>query len=309
MSILSTFTFVKDFLTSIKTVKDLAKKEKPTLVNENSTVINNFHNSIENATEKTLNRFQSQLKELFNIHSVEDNLIAEFLKKCIDNNLIIPPSKYSDLEYIFDNLTDAHITKIAEIFGINKGWLFDKEHLYPYRNYYKNVHSFIDFVINKSFEENISGFAVRSDDFNFLEKERHQQLYIILRSPITDLYKNTIYRYYHIDTDWKWDYWRSRYQVKSIFRLFETPNNYLNIDGKTLTDNEIEIISDRNSCPDKIIRNKIMNTWYPYDYSTKPNENVNALELEEIEKIINYIEEQGYNNYLEKLLVTRYKKT
>lgn len=302
MSFFTIFTFIKDFLSSVKTVKDLTIDNQPKAITNNSTVINNYKNNDKKEEEKPLNDLQLNLKKLFNIHSIEDNLIAEFLKNSVDKDIHIPFSKYSELDYVFDILNDTHLDKISKVFGINKGWLFGREDLYPYINYYKNVHSFISFVIKKRKTEEISAFALRLSDFDYQDKTKHQPLYIVLRSPILDLYDKTIYKYYHISTNWKWGYWRSRYQAKSIFRLFETPNYYLNIDGKTLTEEELSLISNRNNCPDKILRKKVRNTWYPYDYSTKSNENVNALELEEVDKIIKYIEDEGYKKHLGKTI-------
>ena len=300
MSLLTIITLIKDILTSAKTVKDLSGKSQVQQVT-NSTVINNFQG--EEKKERAsllLNNLQSKLRELFNSHSIEDNLIVEFLKQSIDKKFNIPASKSSNLEYIFDNLTDEHIDKIVKVFGINKGWLFDRDELYTYSNYYNNVFSFISFVIEKNKTEKLNAYAFRIADFDFKDKQRYQPLYLILRTPIVTIYDKTIYRYYHISTDWKWNYWRTRFKIKSIFRLFETPNNYLNIDGKTLTKEEIALISNRNNCPDEIIRNKVMNAWFPYDYSTKLEENVNALELKEIDNVISYIESQGYEEHFKK---------
>ena len=300
-------SIIKTILDSIKLIKELLpKKEEDNNNSEIKAKLASFESELNilkkesEIEEKTgFNKVQIRLKTLFNSHGIEDNLIATFIKSAIDNEFEIPISEVSNLNYIFDKLSDNHISDLANVFGINKGWIYSLENMYQHRNYYKNLHNLIKFILEKSKKEKLQGFALRVEKFDSIEKEKHQPLYLVIRTPIITVFKKTIYRYYPINTDWKWDYWRTRYQAKSIFNLFETPNKLIDFDGKTASNEDLDLISSLNHCPDEIIKNKVQNTWYPYDYATSLDKNVNALELDELDKILDYINEQGYRKQLE----------
>ncbi len=299
-------SIIKTILDSVKILKDLSAKKSE----DNSAVILEKLLLLENELkvlkqdaeikeEENFNNIQLNLKKLFNSHGIEDNLISEFINETIDNKFCIPISKTSNLNYIFDRLTDGHIDTLTKLFGINKGWIYSQDELYPYKNYYKDINSLISFIISRARVEKLEGFAFRTSDFNYLDEDYYQPLYILIRTPIHSLFNKTIYRYYSIQTDWKWNYWRTRYQIKSLFNLFETPNSYIDFNGRTVTKDELEIISNRNHCPDNIIRNQRQNTWYPHDYSTEIDNNSMALELEETQDVMNYIDSQGYKRFYE----------
>jgi len=295
-------SLVKNVLISIKTLRDLFdnKDIKENKEKKQVPIINNNYYSnkeVDFKNKSKLNNYQQKLQELFNIHNIDDKLIVEFINKIIDENFLIPSSKVDDLSYVFDKLEPKHIDKLINILGVNKGWLHSEEELYPFRDFYKNVGAFISFIKKKSSNEKLQGIAVKLDDFDNENKSDEQNLYLIIRTPITQLYKKTIYKYYHIETNWKWNYWRTRFQIKSIFRIFEQVLNIMTINGKTLTKEELIEISNRNNCPDKILRNKTQNTWYPYDYATTKDENYEAKDLEETVDIIKYIEKNSYLNY------------
>lgn len=308
-------SIIKTVLGSIKLIKELLpKKEEKNNNSEIESKLALLERELKivkkesDIKEKTgFNKVQIRLKTLFNSHGIEDNLITAFIKSTIDKEFEIPISEVSNLNYIFDRLTDNHINDLSFIFGINKGWIYSTEDMYQNRNYYKNIHSLIKFILEKSKSEKLQGFALRVEKFNNIEKEKHQPLYLLIRAPIITLFNKTVYRYYPINTDWKWNYWRTRYQAKSIFNLFETQNRLIDFEGKTVSNEELYLIASLNHCPDEIIKSKVQNTWYPYDYATSLDKNVNALELEEIDSILNYINEQGYKKQLENAEINQVK--
>jgi len=299
---------IKTILETVKLLNDLFVKNSVDKNDGKSIVILQQIKSLENELkllkqdteikqQQNFNNIQLQLKKLFNSHGIEDNLIYQFITNIIDKNFDIPVSKQTDLSLIFDKFTEEHIDKLVDVLGINKGWIYSQGDLYPYRNYYKKLESLITFILEKNKTEKLDGFAFRTRYFDYLEENNHQPLYILIRTPVTTIFNKTIYRYYPIQTDWKWDYWRTRFQIKSLFSLFETSNTYINFNGRTVTIEELDIISSQNNCPDEILRDKTQNTWYPYDYATKIEENSMASELNEIQKVIDYMESEGYKEH------------
>ena len=300
---------MKSILESVKLIKDLLENKSDNKNDDKSTAIfeqiKSFENElfllkhdIEIKQQEDFNDIQLKLKKLFNYHGVEDNLICQFITNIIDKDFTIPISRRTDLVLIFDKLTEEHIDKLVEVFGINKGWIYSQDNLYPYKDYYRKIESLITFILEKSKVEKLEGFAFKTGNFNYLEENNYQPLYIFIRTPITTIYRKTIYRYYPIQTDWKWNYRETRYQIKSLFNIFETPNCYIDFNGRTVTMDELNFISSTNNCPDVILRDKVQNTWYPYDYATKIENNSEAIELDEIQNIIDYMEKHGYKTPL-----------
>lgn len=305
---MDTITMIKTILETVKLLKDLFIKNSDNKNDDKSVVILQQIKSLENELkllkqdteikqQENFNDIQLRLKKLFNSHGIEDNLIYLFVTNVIDKDFSIPVSKLTDLTLIFDKFTEEHIDKLVDVLGINKGWIYSQGHLYPYKDYYNDLVSLITFILERNKAEKLEGFAFRTRDFNYLEENNHQPLYILIRTPVTTIFNKTIYRYYPIQTNWKWDYWKTRFQIKSLFNLFETPNTYINFNGRTVTMEELDIISSQDNCPDEILRDKIQNTWYPYDYATKIEENSMASELDEIQKVIDYMESQGYKEH------------
>ncbi len=307
------FSTIKVILDILKHLKEFNKgqedKEKIDLssIFQKLSVVENELKQLKQEQEikekLNLNKIQVKLKYVFNSHSIDDNLIAEFITQFIDNNIQIPISEKENLHFIFDRLTDENIDTIFNLFGLNKGWLFDKEDLYSYRNYYKDIFGLIDFVIDKyKKDETIQGYAVKNGTLD-KENTEYQPIYLIFRTPIGKLYgwNQTIYRYYPISTDWKWNHWRSRYQIKSIFYLADKYSHFFNLNGINIKDKEqFELATSSNYCPHKLIQsNSTPYGWYPYDFATMESQNVNALEVDEIGNIHNYIVEQGYQDYFE----------
>jgi len=100
-----------------------------------------------------------------------------------------------------------------------------------------------------------------------------------------------------ISTLWDWGYWRSRYQLKSIFYICEKLNIY--VKGYDLKDREK--IAFGIEFPERIIKGiPISFTWYPEDYIDRHYQNVQVKEVEEIERVKSYIKQEGYINSLKK---------
>lgn len=310
-----------NFLSIIKTILDIfkhlrefsknkSKEEKTDLtimskklssVEKELRQIKDSYKDIEN---KGFNQIQTKLKYVFNSHGIDDNLIAEFIVQYIDSKIIIPISEKENLHFILDKLSDENINDILNLFEINKGWLFDKEDLYSHTNYYNNINNLITFVTDKHRDnEKIKGFVLKEKTLN-KNNDENQSVFVVFRTPVGQLYgyNKTIYKYYPIATDWKWNYWKTRCQLKSIFYLSDKYNQFLELNGVHIkNDKDFEMVTSLNFCPHKIIEeNTKPYSWYPYDYVTNKNQNIHALEIDEIERIIDYIKDNKYIDYFER---------
>ena len=314
---------IKTFLDSVKTIKDLLSKSKRStvdysdleekliqVIDKATELESRFEVSLREAIavkESGLNEPQVKLKKLLNEHGVEDNLIAKFIKENVDENFHIVLSKINNISYIFDKLSDEHIEAIFCLFGTNQAWMYNQGDLYPYRNYYKNIRAFIDFVLEKGKKEDLKGFVITNTKLDKAQEGIHQPLYFVFRAPIAKLFDKTIYRYYPINNNWHWDYQRTRYQAKSVFLLSDRYSRYLNLDGITIPNREVfDSLSSMNNCPHLLIDSRFNKHWYPYDYVTSGHHE-NAKEPDELDAILEYVEEEGYDAYFrEKTNTTTY---
>lgn len=306
------FSTIKTIFDIIKHFKDFNKKEKSQEVDLSSITnklldvekeLNQLKKDKDLIEKQNLNQIQIKLKTVFNSHGIDDNLIAEFISQYIDKKIQIPLSEKENLHYVFDKLSDSNIGDIFKLFGINKGWLFGKEYLYPYKNYYKNIEGFISFISDKyKNNEKLQGFAIKRSDLD-KNSDEHQPLFLIFRFPIGQLYghNKTIYRYYPISTNWKWEYWRTRYQVKSIFYLSDKYSHFFELNGVHIkNEKDFETATSLNFCPHKIIEdNTKPYGWYPYDYTTDKTYN-NSEDTDETASILEYIKEEKYIENFEK---------
>ncbi|MFP3339197.1 hypothetical protein R0J91_14560, partial [Micrococcus sp. SIMBA_131] len=90
---------------------------------------------------------------------------------------------------------------------------------------------------------------------------------------------------------WNWGYWRSRYQIKSIFYICQKLN--IPLRGYDLKDRSK--IAFGNQFPEEIIKSiPITITWYPEDYIDLKSQSVQAKEIEETEQVRSYIKSEGY---------------
>ncbi|WP_159246930.1 hypothetical protein ACE1MK_09170 [Tenacibaculum maritimum] len=309
-----------ELLSTIKTILDIAKhfkdfnKEDKSKKNDLSPITNKLLN-VENELEQlkaekhligkqNLNQIQVKLKTVFNSHGIDDNLIAEFVSQYIDNTIQIPISEKENLHYIFDKFSDKNIDFIFDFFGLNKGWLFGKEYLYPYRTQTRHVTGLMNFIIDRyKNNEKLQGYVLRKNNLN-KDDDEFQPIDIIFRVPVGVLYgfNKTIYKYYIMNTDWKWNYWKTRYYAKSIFYLSDKYRRFFDLNGVHITnEKDFESATSLNFCPHKIIENNTKPYgWYPYDYITDKSFNYSE-EIDETTSVIEYIKEEKYiENFEEK---------
>ncbi len=298
--------YAKDFLSLIREEKNNNNPNYEIVENKTVTFINNLTIIKEEQETKEAEKFntiQARLKTLFNSHGIPDLRIAPFLKENIDDKINIPISDYENLIVVFNSLTNEHLEKISSLFGINKGWLFGDEYMYPSMSMYNDVKGLLRFYIEKKRTEKIEALAIRQNEFDYEDKHRNQPLFFLFRTPITELFEaTTIYRYYYpVGTYWKWNYWKDRYDAKALFYLSDTMGTALEFKGKTISEKEMGIIKNKKSCPHVIIQTSREDTWPPHDYANDPSKNQMAKETEEFGSIMDYIEEKGYKTYLDKL--------
>ena len=254
---------------------------------------------VEASSQFNHGKIQIRLKKLFNAHGIDDEAIVRFVVENIDKNITVPLSQIENVSYVFDQLQLAHIDAISDLFGVNRGWLHGQDRLYPSRRYYKDVSKLIDFILERVKEEPLAGYAIVCAQLDKDDKNRNPSLYLMFRTPIAKLFGRVIYRYYPISTDWHWGYWRTRYQAKAIFLLFDKYSCLPDIQGVIVSNANFDQLSSSEPFPHLIIEDSRNRYWTSYDYVTSSSHDY-AKEQDELSIVLNYIEEQGYKDYLQK---------
>ena len=257
---------------------------------------------VEASSQLNCGKIQMRLKKLFNAHGIDDEAIVRFIVENIDENITVPLSQIENVSYVFDQLKLANIDAISDLFGVNRGWLHAQDRLYPSRRYCMDVNKLIDFILERVKEEPLAGYAIVNAQLDKDDKDRNPSLYLVFRTPIAKLFGRVIYRYYPISTDstdWHWGGWRTRYQAKAIFFLFDKYSCLPDLQGVITSSANFDQLSSSEPFPHLIIEDSRNRYWTPYDYVTSGSHNY-AKEQDELSFVLNHIDEQGYEAYLQK---------
>jgi hypothetical protein len=254
------------------------------------------------AVKLMVDRFLS----VFNNHGILTNQIPRF----IDPKFNLTLSDFKNQETILHILTDELIHWTCESFGISSEWIegsFDwtNQHtkkIYPRFECYKNIQRFIDRAVRlrRTFHYPAEMYVFKASELKRRDDVRHDSyIGMVLREVIGFIREMPIYRYIPITALWRWDYWRSRYQSKALFLICEKLEIVTH--GYDVSREILDDIAEGRIFPGQALRRLLSYTWYPEDYIDLPKENVRAQEVDEVEKVRQYIQDEGYLQYLRKV--------
>ena len=263
-----------------------------------------FKNKEQKKSKPKLLSPYKKLKYLFNSHGIHDYYISSFIKEHIDKNFHIPISKEGNTKYVLNQLSKDNIQKVLNLFWIKKDWLYIDIKMYMTRLYTNNLSGFINFIHSRrEAYDAIEVFAIKSEELDYKDKDRSQLLYLVVRAKIAMISnKEPIYRYYPIQSGWRWEYSKSRYQIKSIFNLLNKNSfkySRIDVEGISVSKEELNCLEDKNFCPHMLLNKYALSKkWHPNDYVTKIDENSLAKEEEEFDFILDYIESNKLNEII-----------
>lgn len=259
--------------------------------------INNKNESISFISSDEYNIYENvdRFIRIYQEHNIQVNQIYKFVDKKFDLKLSDFKSKASILEILSDDLLDY----TAETFRIQRDWLDGKtDKIYWTKGYYKNVHSIIKLIgdLYKEYGHQLCVYAFKSAELNAdLElNTKGNHVILLIQVPIKKINNTTIYYYIPIRDIWYWEYWRTRFQIKSIFWACVELNASM-IYGYYTDVDTAENLAFGNLFPYEIVSNiKYSTLWYPEDYSGNLGPFYNK-EVGEIPQIKEYIKQQMYH--------------
>ncbi|MFC9542973.1 hypothetical protein ACFTQ7_24515 [Lysinibacillus sp. NPDC056959] len=124
-------------------------------------------------------------------------------------------------------------------------------------------------------------FLKNFEEFKGNDTKNMGRVLIVLEVWIGKTTTGSIYKYILIRNNLRWDYWKSRQDIKRMIRIVEKLG--IDNDGKDLSEEEFEKISSEKIVPRNILSKFRMVTWYPYDYDGSFNDRIDESEFEQDE--------------------------
>ena len=279
-------------------------REEEELPNDNTTYRDSseekklFNDSFNGEVYGLVDRFIS----IYSSHGISINQISSF----VDPAFGLKVSDFKNKDSILEVIDDEILNWTCNAFCIERDWLDGtSERIYQHKNYYKDVKSFIRLFVKlkNEYRDGFEIYLLKSGELDpnlFVHTENC--VIIILRYTLKKINNKTIYAYVPISTRWKWGYWNTRYQLKSIIYICYKLYLHTYIKGYDMDVETINKILAGRIFPgpeiDKLKFNS--HTWYPEDYIGLPSESVRAKETIETEKVRKYMFDEGYLDYFEK---------
>lgn len=256
--------------------------------------VNDVKGDIDNQMSDLVDRFIS----IYGGHGILVSQIPFF----VSDNFNFRLSSFKDKNSILNLLDEKIMNWTCNVFGVERAWLDGSTNrIYKYMNYYKRINKFIEaiFELKSLYGNELDAIFIKSGELN-PNKYGENYVIVIIRYPIKKINGNTIYKHIPISTNWDWGYWRSRYQLKFIIYICRKLNIY--IEGYDSSLDTIYKISGGLVFPSvEINEQKLGCTWYPEDYVSYLYNNQCAKEIDEIDIVRKYFEDEGYIKYFNRM--------
>ncbi|MGE6259776.1 hypothetical protein ACQKCU_18165 [Heyndrickxia sporothermodurans] len=283
----------------ISSIKSKKKYEEPRVFNINLSEDNtrDFELKLESQkNEKSKVDFViDRFIKIYEAHGIQQNQIPTF----IDSKFKLKLKDFKNNESILQVLDNDLLEWTCEKFGVKRDWIDGTSNkIYGYTNYYKQIETFIDDICKlKKDGKKVEVFAFKEGELDRIDE--NQDVILLIRYSIGEINSKIVYRYIPVSTYWRWSYWRARYQLKAIFYICSKLHIF--IKGYDLK--ERRIIADAETFPEELLEKiPITYTWYPEDYIDLISQSFQAKEVDETEKVREYIKQERYIKYLKNIL-------
>lgn len=268
----------------------------------NSTFLSRKKLDVESTALEANKLLVDRFLKIYENHGIRTHQIPRFAAQ-FDLKLTDFSSYYS----ILGVLNEEFISWTSHSFGVDRTWLEGEpdwsgqvtERIYSYFDCYKSLHLFSQLFEKK--QRRASAFCLYAFKNGELTRDTYDKsvVILVLKETIGEINRKSICRYKPISTRWMWDYYKTRYQVKAIFMLCQKLG--IQVCGFDLPDSVSDPIAEGKVFPEPIINDCRQFTWYPEDFVDKPAKSVMAKESEELDKVLNYLSENGYTKFLDLL--------
>lgn len=236
--------------------------------------------------------------QIFQDHGVERSQIPR----------LVPQIKLADLksqEVLLSALTPAILDQTANLFGIRPEWLegIDDE-IYPHRYCYKAPDILLELLATltsrASPDSNHFPLRVLVGSRHLDSKADREQLLVpVVLEKIAELGDEPIYRYYIFNDGFNWGYEPGRIQLKAMVRMvykaLRAP-----VPLMVIKPAELQGVLDRKRISRQFLDGCLVTTPSLEDFSLTTQESAVAAEVDEMPKVLEYIEEYRLADILTK---------
>ncbi|SFR27805.1 MULTISPECIES: hypothetical protein [unclassified Paenibacillus] len=295
---------------------------------DGTVLVNNNVTNVYKETETELEK-KSPLSELINKfffifekHGVSRGQLPSFIDKEFNINYVDVAGEESIIPKLNDELLDWVSTK----FGIRRSWfdraddVYSSRYIYDTLDFYKCTGAFINLfsrLIDElsiySYRDALHVYFLKTfDDFKSDQsgEEGKANVIVIVSIKIGNTTTNSVERYILIPHNLRWDYWKSRQDIKRMIRIVDKLD--IRMSGYDISIDEYNEIGSAQVVPRALLNQKRgVVTWYPYDYDGTINGRINKAEyeldkqfcesLEEIDETISKLID-GKRDYYDKLI-------
>ena len=248
-----------------------------------------------------------RFKEIFTSHNISLTQIPRF----IDPRFCMSLADLRTNDTLLLKLDDELLYWVAETFNVRRRWIDgDDECIYDTPDYYKCVYKFIDFFVDllaRGYKPEVLAFKTTKELSTDIALYSYVGLLISIEIGAID--GKPVRRYYPIQTDWPWHHWRSRYEFKSIVYLLGLllvyPRSF------DLPPDLLGLLRAGWIFPEPMLRAQGIGyppyttySWYADDYIATEGGDARR-EIEEANKIIEFVHDKGYFKRLQQKIQER----
>ncbi|MBM6770844.1 hypothetical protein [Bacillus cereus] len=239
--------------------------------------------------ESPLSELTNKFYSIFEYHGVSRLQIPSF----IDKKFNIEYSDIADENSIIPKLNEDLLSWVSLKFGIRRSWFDEKaevhtsKYIYDSIGCYKNTGAFISLFSKLIDEFTVYGykdylqvyFLKTFEDFkgNSSGKGRIAEVMVIVSVEIGNTTTNSVNKYILITPNLRWDYEKSRYDIKRMIRIADRLD--IRTMGYDISESEYYEIGSGQVVPRDILNRKKL-TWYPEDYDGSFNDRIAEVEYE-----------------------------
>lgn len=277
---------------SVKPINNKYQDGNNNIQTDGTVTINNTTHVYEKKSRKKspLIELANKFYSIFEYHGVSRSQIPSF----IDKKFNIEYPDIDDEKAIVPKLNQDLLKWVSLKFGIRRSWFDEKDEIYSSRYMYDSIDCY------KYTGAFISLLSKLIDEFTVYDYKKYIEVYflktfkdfkgdnsgeggiadvlVIVSVEIGNTTTNSVNKYILITPNLRWDYGKSRHDIKRMIRIAEKLG--ITTRGYDISESEYYEIGSREVVPRATILNQKRVTWYPEDYDGSFNDRIDEIEYE-----------------------------
>jgi len=258
------------------------------MINSN-THITNINKETEIEKKRPLSELINKFYFIFEVHGVSRGQLPSFIDKKFNINYLDVASEDSIIPKLSDELLDW----VSSKFGIRRSWFDTVDEVYSSKYIYDTLDCYGTGIFINLLSKLIDEFTVYDyrdslhvsflKTFDEFKSDKSGEkgianVIVIVSVKIGKTTTNSVKKYILITNNLRWDYWRSRQEIKRMIRVVDKLG--ISMSGYDISVEEYNEIGSAQVVPRTLLNQKIRVTWYPYDYDGSHNDRIDKIENE-----------------------------